>query len=59
MQQISVLLHTSEHRGDHAADIIMAIQPKEGETVVELVDRLLGPESRAHATDHIELRVVA
>lgn len=50
---INALLHTSNYRGDHAADIAIAIEPTLGETVTEFVARILSrPE------DHIELRVV-
>lgn len=39
--RVAVELHTSDFRGDHAADIVRAHQLKDGETVAELVDRLL------------------
>ena len=62
--KISVLLSTSENRGDHAADIRVAHDVRPGETVEEMVRRLLfrrrghprGPQPIP--SDHIELRVV-
>lgn len=54
--QISVLLHTSEYRGDHSADVVKAYEIKEGETVEELVERLIAEQSSWAYTDHIELR---
>lgn len=52
---ISILLVTSEFRGDHAADVRIAHEVKPGETVEELVGRLI--DSRNFA-DVIELRRV-
>lgn len=60
--KISVLLHTSEFRGDHAADVAEAHDVRPGETVEELVARLIPakPRSSYHALgyDRIELRRV-
>lgn len=64
--KISVLLATSENRGDHAADLRVAHEVRPGETVEELVRRLLHRRrgrggSRVPEpipSDHIELRVV-
>ena len=39
--KISVLLSTSSDRGDHAADISVAHDVRPGETVEDLVRRLL------------------
>ena len=36
-----VELHTSWGRGDHAADVVIAFQPKSEEKVRELVDRTI------------------
>ena len=62
--KISVLLSTSSDRGDHAADISVAHDVRPGETVEDLVRRLLF-RRRGGArvpepipSDHIELRVV-
>ena len=62
--RISVLLVTSEDRGDHAADLRVAHDVGPGETVEDLVRRLLF-RRRGGArvpepirSDHIELRVV-
>ncbi len=38
---ISIILRTAEYRGDHSADISIAHGLREGETVAELVERLL------------------
>ena len=64
--RISVLLATSEDRGDHAADVRVAHDVRPGETVEELVRRLLFRRrgrggSRVPEpipSDHIELRAV-
>lgn len=55
-QHISVLLHTSEFRGDHAADVVEAHELNPGETVQELVERLLPHEGYKH--DYLALRRV-
>ena len=36
-----VMLHTSDYRGDHAADVCAVHEAKDGETVHDLVHRLL------------------
>lgn len=48
------ILHVTDHyRGDHAADVAIAVHPIAGETVEALVARLdLKP------TDRIELRIM-
>jgi len=66
---ISVLLRTSDFRGDHAADVARMFAVEPGETVQALVARLLevgphAPTYRGNGTpdvrsDHIELRLVA
>lgn len=57
--QIQVSLHTSDYRGDHSADVIIAYETHEGETVEQLVKRLLFNGTSPNVADHIELRVVA
>ena len=39
----TVLLHTAEYRGDHEADVCIIHETKEGETLNELVERVLAP----------------
>jgi hypothetical protein len=51
---ISVSLHTSSFRGDHAADIRKDYDLLPGETVPELMKRVKGDWPGG---DHIELRV--
>lgn len=65
---IGVLLRTSDFRGDHAADVARLFAVEPGETVQELVSRILevgphAPSYRSNAgpdvrVDHIELRLV-
>lgn len=40
-EQVAVILHTSDHRGDHSADIAVWYDIAEGETVLEMVERLM------------------
>lgn len=40
-ERVAVVLHTSEDRGDHAADIAVWYDLKPEETVLEVVERLL------------------
>jgi len=58
--EISILLKTSEYRGDHSADITEAFIADPDETVAELITRLGLQEpvndKRRHV-DHIEIRV--
>lgn len=42
----AITLHTAENRGDHAADITLAFEPLEGETVERLIRRTLGTMSK-------------
>ena len=39
--KIHCLLRTSEYRGDHSADVARAVTVRDGETVEDLVARLL------------------
>ena len=51
--KVSVLLRTSEYRGDHSTDIAVAHDIRPGETVSALVDRLKpGP------SEWIEIRAI-
>ena len=60
--RVSVLWHTSEFRGDHSSDVVQAYEPLPGETVDELVKRLMAcPDGTIPASscfDWIELRPV-
>lgn len=53
MAELNIILVTSEYRGDHAADVAVAIPPKPGETVEELVQR-----ADLHPTDHLAIRIM-
>jgi len=57
MGKISIILKTSDYRGDHSTDIDMACEVVEGETVEDLITRVL-PEkgSRKEYHDCIVLR---
>jgi hypothetical protein len=50
---ISVILRTSENRGDHAADVSQSHTLKENETVADLMGRII---SNGLPFDFIELR---
>lgn len=56
--KIQVSLITSDYRGDHAADVVIAQDVKYNETVEQMVNRLLVHGTKAAYTDHIEIRVV-
>lgn len=49
----NVLLQTSDYRGDHSADVAIAIEPLPNETVAELVARSL-----TSAMDRLEIRLM-
>lgn len=51
---IVALLHTSEYRGDHHADVCRWFEVAPGETVAALVARLLPPGASRY--DSIEIR---
>jgi hypothetical protein len=53
--KIAVLHHTSEYRGDHAADVCKVVDLRPGETVEALVQRVM--TQRAYF-DRIELKIV-
>lgn len=54
MIKLQFTLITSEYRGDHAADIRIAIEPRDGETIDAMLERIL----RKNHCDHIEARAV-
>jgi hypothetical protein len=43
--KLSILLRTTDYRGDHAADACIAYDLNGDETVQQLAERLLGDES--------------
>jgi hypothetical protein len=57
--KISAILHTSEFRADHSADVEIAYEVLPGETVEDLVRRCQ-PEyiGKPAATDKLVLRIV-
>lgn len=56
----NILLHTDEFRGDHSAEVTIALDYKPNETVEELILRAGGQKKDGvlAATDHIEIKVV-
>lgn len=52
--KISVLLHTTDYRGDHSAEVAIAHEVRPGETVEELMGSLIQDQR----VDYIELRYV-
>lgn len=54
------ILHQTEHfRGDHAADVALAVEPREGETIEELVARTLGCEkNKMRRVAWLEVRLI-
>ncbi len=43
--KLSIMLRTTDYRGDHAADACIAYDVADGETVQQLAERLLVDES--------------
>ena len=59
MSQFSILVRTVNFCGDHAADADIALTPKEGETIEQLIVRAkLGENSYAGKGEHITIRLV-
>lgn len=55
---LNILVHYSENRGDHAADVAMALKPVRGESLEEMVARAysaIGPHNKT--VDVIEVRL--
>lgn len=53
-------LHTVDYRGDHAADVVRAIAPRDNETVAELVARTIGHNGYVTAeNEKLVIRVFA
>lgn len=57
--RIAVELHTSEYRGDHSADIVIAQEMTEDESVMQLVERVLPkPERKSEWYKHADYLVI-
>lgn len=57
--KFSILLHTSDYRGDHSTDIAMAFNVRPGETVEQLAERLLIDKVHgAKFNERIEIRLI-
>ena len=54
-QPLSILIRTSEFRGDHSATIAVALAPIDGESVNDLV--LRAKEHCGERVDSIEIRI--
>ena len=55
---IQILLETSENRGDHHADVLIAIEYIEGETIEHLIKRCGLGETIFMSGDAIQIRVL-
>lgn len=58
---IQCQVHTEHYRGDHSADVVIAVEPRPNETVSDFAKRVLNtyaPSSEAHIA-HIEIRMIA
>lgn len=53
--KISILLSTTDFRGDHEAEVRIAIEPLPDETVQHLAERILA-ERKQRETDVVEIR---
>ncbi len=58
--KLSVMLRTTEYRGDRDAEVMIAHEVLPGETVMELTTRIISmtTDGRPRKTDVVELRVV-
>ncbi len=52
--KLNILVWTTDYRGDHSADVRIAYEAQENETVQQLAERLL----QGSATNVIEIREV-
>lgn len=50
MSNYAIEVHTVEDRGDHGADIVIALRPIKGETVEQLMERF-----DRHAKKHLHV----
>lgn len=57
--KLNILVHTVNFCGDHAADTCIALDPKPGETIEQLVERAqLGKNEYAGKGECIAIRLV-
>jgi len=57
--KLSLLVHTVHFCGDHAQDACIALEPIDGETIEQLVERAkLGQNSWAGDGEYIAIRLV-
>ena len=60
-RKIQATLVTEDYRGDHGADVRIAIEINNDETVYQFIERIFGNTKGAddyRYQDHIELRIV-
>ena len=59
-REIHAVLITEDYRGDHGADIRIALETDDDETVYQLVERIFDgtKDEKYRYQDHIELRIV-
>ncbi|MFA5053021.1 MAG: hypothetical protein WC565_03115 [Parcubacteria group bacterium] len=56
----TIELHTTDYRGDHAADIVLSYSPRDGESVEAMVARVLGADDGPYSRGRfLVLRPVA
>ena len=57
---LSIMLRTSDYRGDHAADVVLVFAPIAGETVEALATRVFAERAKGLSGrgDYIELRQI-
>ncbi len=58
MMKVSIMLVTTDYRGDHSADVRIAYELQADESVDHLVKRLLSSGSASRKVDYIELRII-
>ena len=60
--EISVIWKTSDYRGDHSADVSIAVKANEDTTIKELIEKtLIKKQSKwkhEKYIDHIEIRLI-
>lgn len=58
---ISILVHTTDYRGDHTAEVCIALDYEPGESIEDLIARAgfngEAPSGAPRAYDRIEIRV--
>ena len=55
--KINCLWHTTNYRGDHSAEVAIAVEPFTTETVGQFCERILGAD-KGVSGDYMEIRVV-